>query len=152
MQELGASVASGRRLRLCTCGPPAYECLDDDQIVTQLSNPTGEFRIQPRLESESDLSILVGDLDFATAFRNVTGREPFEAEIAAQQVRRAQVGSIRAIGFAVVHTPNPKVRNSLHSSIVWPADPSVVPAVPWIEDMLAPLDLCFNNFDEKVKT
>lgn len=141
----------GRTLRGCECGPPPYECLLDDQIITQLNDQDGSFRPQPRLPKESDMSVLLGEVDVETAFRNVVGRDPFEGELDGRLVRSAKVGDIRRVGFAVVHTPSRRVKNSLHSSIVWPADAASPPEVPWIEEMINALDLCFSDADEKVK-
>lgn len=97
------------------------------------------------------MSVLLGRVDVETAFRHVVGRDPFEGELAGRRVRWAAAGDIRGAGFAVVHTPNLRVRDSIHSSIVWPSDPTSSPEVPWVREMIDALDLCFSDLSEKVK-
>lgn len=97
------------------------------------------------------MSILVGELDFQTAFLNVVGREPSPEEVAVQGIRTAMVGDIRKAGLAVVHTPARKIANSRHSSLVWPAEPNVEPATPWPDEIISALELCFSKKEEKVK-
>jgi hypothetical protein len=118
-------------------------CIGDDEYVTQMSDRDGTFRAEPRLSGETDLSVLRGQLPFDETFRNVARRSPGPSEVDAQSVRYAVAETLRSLGFAVVHTPSRRTKNLLHSSIVWPKDPSEAPKVPWLERQRTALESAF---------
>ncbi len=131
----------------CACGTPPQECVRDEEWVTQVTDPHGNFYNEPRdYRSEVEVSALRGKLQVAEALRYVMKMPPNEADIARNGVRHAQAGTLREAGFAVVHTPGRRIRQSPHVSIVWPDDdPLARQDTPWPADVSLEFNRCLNE-------
>ena len=130
----------------CSCGPAPQDCLDDDTIVTQLSNKDGSFRKAPRSGMERGTSVVIGSVELSAAFAQVTKRLPTEDDLRCNRIRAAKVGDLRTAGFAVVHTPGKKILDNPHASVVWPAaNPLRFQEIPWSENVSLRFDACFNE-------
>lgn len=117
----------------------------DDEFVTQLNNPDGMFRTAPRVNGEVDLSVLRGRLTLQEAYTYVTTGEPLEDDLVGRAVRYTTAGALRNEGFEVIHTPTRKIKNSIHTSVVWPGMEDGTPQVPWGDSQTQALELAFSQ-------
>ncbi|TDW18580.1 hypothetical protein EV650_5169 [Kribbella kalugense] len=124
---------------LCSCPEGPLECTPDEEILTHWGR-RGDFRQEPRVDREIEMSLLAGELSVKEATDYVN---PMSRRNAA--VRYTTAGALRAAGFAVVHTLG-RVRSQKHVSIVWPPDDPLNEAkVPWPPAVVARFNECFND-------
>jgi hypothetical protein len=129
-------------LEKAKCGCPDPEaCIGDRQILTQLDNAEGGFRLAPRPNrAELGLSMMIGRLSAEQMMSLVARRRLADG----RAVRYTTAGTLRGSGFAVLHTPG-RSSDRPHASIVWPIPGGPWnPAVPWDEDVQKRFDSCFN--------
>lgn len=124
--------------------------MPDETVLTQQCWTPPHFRNKPRVELETDISMLIGDhWTVEAACKYVAGGHqapPRKLERAG--IRRTTAGRIRQAGFAVVHTPG-LIKDGPHVSVVWPGDdPLELQVVPWADDVSARFDACFAGNEE----
>lgn len=110
------------------------ERLDDSETVTQYgtreANPP--FRRRPRFPREQDVSVIRGRLSVAETCRLIRRRDVSGIE---DGVRYTTVGTLRAAGYAVTHTPSRAIPG--HVSVTW--------VDRWTEDQDTGFDACFGG-------
>lgn len=95
----------------------------DDMIISQcgkyLADGTWKFTNRPRPLKEPpelDVSWLLGELTPWKALVAAFGRDNYRP--GRDAVRHARVGTLRAAGFVVEHTP--RLGSQIHVSVLWP--------------------------------
>jgi hypothetical protein len=119
----------------------------DSAILTQFAWKVGAFRDIPRHErDERGLSVLVGEVSIQDAATYVLmGEAPTARQLSRAVVRLTSAGDLRAVGFAVVHTPG-RIKEGIHASVVWPDDDPVArPDGHWDTELSALFNSCFNE-------
>lgn len=127
----------------CSHADPAG-CLPDSTVLTQLSDRDHLFRNEPRHWRERSLSLIIGHLEVADAYEQVTG-SPGEFADPDTRVRHCTVGALRLAGFLVIHAPGSRSPENPHASVCvtagnWRADQRI----PWNTDIKKSFDACFD--------
>lgn len=100
---------------------------DGEYVSQYVSRESGkpEPRNRPRPKDQDSLSVILGQVGVATAYRFV---RRYGSATPDDGVRFARVGQLRERGFSVSHTPNR--RNPLHASVryrdSWDVEVSVI--------------------------
>lgn len=129
----------------CSCAEAPDLCPRNDEYVTQLTDPSGDFRDGPR-SRERDLSVLRGQLTVTEALKRVV--QTFGPEkVESSSVRYANVGVLRDSGFVVWHTPRRRIKNDIHASIMVRSGEEHVS--PWSKGWQSRLAECFNEGEKK---
>jgi len=143
------------RTRACRCGDSPVTCIDDEEPLTQYAASPTSVRIQPRevLQNgtrELSMSLLRGRLSVIECFRHVVGRLPTPTERQKVMARYTDAGSLRRVGFAVVHTPTRALK--IHVSVVWPdVDPLDRQDTPWPDGVPERFNECFTELSGAVE-
>jgi hypothetical protein len=142
-----ASIETFRR-RVCTCSVPPDRCVPDATVLVQYSSDGKEFRNRPRIDRETCVSVLMADgWSLAKVSEYVRRASPTRAILERAGMRSTTAGTLRAAGFAVVHTPGAIV-NGPHVSVVWPgAQPLDQHVATWSPEVSAKFDSCFNGHE-----
>jgi len=123
------------------------QCIGDDEILTHHTPRRGQYVNAPRVDIEVEVSMIRGRVDKAEACRRRNGGAPAHpVDVAAAGVRHTTAGTLRAAGFAVVHTCGRRGEGNPHVSAVWPAaNPLDEPDPKWPEPVQEAFAACFTE-------
>ena len=141
------------RKSACPTDLAGSQCIRDDEILTHLTNRSGEFDNGPRHLpgfDEDEVSMRRGAILKVEACRLRNGRQlTHPADVARATIRRTTAGDIRRQGFAVIHTCGRAGEANGHVSVIWPdADPLAVRECDWpalVQDAFA---ACFTEVED----
>jgi hypothetical protein len=110
------------------------DLLGDSEFVAQYGAREADppFRCCPRFPWEQDISLLRGQPSVREACRLVRRRDVADTE---DGVRYAIVGTLRAAGFTVTHTPSAAIPG--HVSVTW--------VDSWTAEQDTDFDACFGK-------